>query len=291
MRRREFLASTAAAVATISTPGWVMALDKDNKYRNEIGIQLYTLRNEINKDVAGTLKAVADAGYKQVECYGFPDAEAMMKAAKDNGLAMKSSHFNWDSIFHPEQKGVPSFQKILDQAKDAGLTDLVIPYLHDKDRKTIDDYKRVVELSNKAAEQSKKVGIQLAYHNHAFEFQPMDRTTGYQVMIDGFSPDMHFEVDVFWIQVGGKNPVELIRQLKGRVSQLHLKDLSKDLKTPNYGGIPKEAFEEIGDGVIDMEPIIKVAAEAGVKHCHVEQDHSPHPIKSIQQSIKHLAGL
>ncbi len=291
MRRREFLASTAAAVATISTPGWVMALDKDNKYRNEIGIQLYTLRNEINKDVAGTLKAVADAGYKQVECYGFPDAEAMMKAAKDNGLAMKSSHFNWDSIFHPEQKGVPSFQKILDQAKDAGLTDLVIPYLHDKDRKTIDDYKRVVELSNKAAEQSKKVGIQLAYHNHAFEFQPMDGTTGYQVMIDGFSPDMHFEVDVFWIQVGGKNPVELIRQLKGRVSQLHLKDLSKDLKTPNYGGIPKEAFEEIGDGVIDMEPIIKVAAEAGVKHCHVEQDHSPHPIKSIQQSIKHLAGL
>lgn len=167
----------------------------------------------------------------------------------------------------------------------------MIPYLHDKDRKTIDDYKRVVELSNKAAEQSKKVGIQLAYHNHAFEFQPMDGTTGYQVMIDGFSPDMHFEVDVFWIQVGGKNPVELIRQLKGRVSQLHLKDLSKDLKTPNYGGIPKEAFEEIGDGVIDMEPIIKVAAEAGVKHCHVEQDHSPHPIKSIQQSIKHLAGL
>jgi sugar phosphate isomerase/epimerase len=118
-----------------------------------------------------------------------------------------------------------------------------------------------------------------------------DGKTGYDIMTERFSPDMHFEVDVFWIQVGGKDPVELVRSLKGRVSQLHLKDLNKSVETPNYGSIPKEAFEEIGDGVIEMEPIIEVAKEAGVKICHVEQDHSPHPLKSIKQSIKHLKKL
>jgi sugar phosphate isomerase/epimerase len=79
--------------------------------------------------------------------------------------------------------------------------------------------------------------------------------------------------------------------LKGRVSQLHLKDLNKSVETPNYGSIPKEAFEELGDGVIPMEPIIKVAADAGVKHCHVEQDHSPHPLQSIRESMQHLKTL
>ena len=150
----------------------------------------------------------------------------------------------------------------------------------------------MAERSNRAAEQAKKAGIQLAYHNHAFEFEPMDGgKTGYDVLMEEFSPDMKFEVDVFWVAVGGKDPVELIRKLKGRVSQLHLKDLNKEIETPNYGGIPKEAFEELGDGAIPMEPIIDVAAEAGVDLCHVEQDHSPHPIKSIRQSMKHLKSL
>ncbi len=292
MRRRQFLAASAAASAIICRPQNLFALDTDNVYRKEIGIQLYTLRNEIKKDVAGTIKAVADAGYKQVECYGFPNADAMIDAAKENGLAVNSTHFEWDSVVNPDQKGVQPFGEILEKANKIGLKHLVIPYLADKNRRNLDDYKLLCQRCNKAAEEAKKAGIQLAYHNHAFEFKPMDGgKTGYDVLIDEFSADMHFEVDVFWIQVGGKDPVKLVRDLKGRVSQLHLKDLNKSVKTPEYGGIPKEAFEELGDGVIDMEPIIEVAKEAGVKICHVEQDHSPHPIKSIQQSIEHLKTL
>lgn len=118
-----------------------------------------------------------------------------------------------------------------------------------------------------------------------------DGKTGYDILIERFSEDMHFEIDVFWIVVGGQDPAKLIRKLKGRVSQLHLKDLNKAIKTPNYGSIPQEAFEELGDGTIAMEPIIRAANRAGVKHCHVEQDHSPHPIQSIQQSMKHLKTL
>lgn len=292
MKRRLFLGASAAAATFLCRPQQLFALDADNVYRKEIGIQLYTLRNEIKKDVEATIKAVADAGYKQVECYGFPNADPMIKAAKENGLAVNSTHFDWDSVVNPDQKGVKPFGEILDKANEVGIKHLVIPYLADKNRKTLDDYKVLCERCNKGAEQAKKAGVQLSYHNHAFEFQPMEGgKTGYETMIKEFSPDMHFEVDVFWIQVGGKDPVDLVRQLKGRVSQLHLKDLNKSVETPDFDGVPKEAFEELGDGVIDMQPIIEVAKEAGVKHCHVEQDHSPHPIKSVQQSIAHLKTL
>ncbi|MFY9256881.1 MAG: sugar phosphate isomerase/epimerase [Fuerstiella sp.] len=292
MKRRDFLAASAAASALICRPQWLFASNDKDIYRNEIGIQLYTLRNEIGKDVKATIKAVADAGYKQVECYGFPNAEPMINAARENGLAINSTHFDWDSVVNPDDKGVRPFSEVLNKANDAGIKHLVVPYLADRNRKTLDDYKLLCERCNKAAEQAKKSGIQLSYHNHSFEFQPMEGgVTGYETMIKEFSPDMHFEVDVFWIQLGGKDPVEMIRELKGRVSQLHLKDLNQSIKAPMYSGVPNEAFEELGDGIIRMQPILDAAKDAGVKICHVEQDHSPHPIKSIQQSIAYLNTL
>ena len=243
MFRREFLGTSAAAALVMTRPSSLLAIDSDNRYLKEIGIQLYTLRNQIKEDVAATIKAVAEAGYKQVEPFGFPDAEAMIQAARDNGLAINSSHFAWDSVVNPDDDGVPPFAKILDQAHEAGLTDLVIPYLADRNRKNLDDYRLLSERCNKAAEQAKQAGIQLSYHNHAFEFEPKeDGKCGYDVMIEEFSRDMAFEVDVFWVVVGGKDPVQLIQSLKGRVSQLHLKDLNKSVKTPNFGSLAPEAF-------------------------------------------------
>lgn len=292
MKRRDFLTTAAVTAATISRPDWLFAGSDNNKYRQEIGIQLYTLRNEIGKDVKATIKAVADAGYKQVECYGFPNADPMIAAAKDNGLAINSTHFDWDSVVNPNDKGVRPFAEVLEAANKSEIKHLVVPYLVDKNRRNLDDYKLLCERCNKSAEQAKKAGIQLSYHNHSFEFQPMEGgVTGFDTMIKEFSPDMKFEIDIFWIQVGGKDPVEMIRQLKGRVSQLHLKDLNSSVKAPMYSGIPNDAFEELGDGVIDMSPILEAAEEAKVEICHVEQDHSPHPIKSIQQSMAYLKTL
>ena len=288
MKRRHFLQASLASA--ISIPAF--ALDANNPYRKNIGIQLYTLRNEIKNDVAGTIKAVAEAGYQQVEPYGFPNADEMIAAAKENGLAVNSSHFAWESVTDPDKEGVPPFAKILDDAGEAGLTHLVVPYVHGHNRKDLDGYRLLAERMNKAAGEAKKAGIQLSYHNHAFEFEPMDGgTCGYDIFIEEFVPEMQFEVDVFWVQLGGKNPSELIRSLKGRVSQLHLKDLQKGTKVPNFGGLPKEAFKELGNGMIPMEPIIEAAADAGVAHCHVEQDQPPDPLASIQQSMTYLESL
>ena len=291
MNRRHFMQSTAAVVA-LTHVDHLFGLEADNVYRKEIGIQLYTLRNQIKADTAGTIKAVADAGYKQVELYGFPNADHMIKAARDNGLAINSSHFAWDSVVDPSNKKAIPFAAILEKATKHGFKHLVIPYVHTHNRKNLDDYRRLAENFNKAAVEAKKAGIQLAYHNHAFEFQPMDGgKSGFDIFIEDFCEDMKFEIDTFWVKVGNVNPAKLIRQLKGRVTQLHLKDLKKGTKLPSYGGVGKDAFKELGNGIIKWEPILKATKTAGVEICHVEQDQSPDPIASVQQSMKYLKSL
>ncbi|MDG2400681.1 MAG: sugar phosphate isomerase/epimerase [Akkermansiaceae bacterium] len=291
MRRRFFLRTSASASIMAGSTQSLLALAGDNVYRKNIGLQIYTLRDQLKVDLKGTLKAVADAGYQQVEPYGFPGGQEMVKVAKDLGLDVHSIHFDWEAAVNPTDEGFSDFKKIIDKAKGAGLSHLVVPYLHDKDRKTLDDYKRVAGNLNKAAVIAKEAEIQLAYHNHSFEFQPMEESTGYDIFVQEFGDEMMFEVDVFWVRAADLDPVSLIKGLSGRISQLHLKDIKKGLKLPMYGGLPKEAFKELGNGIIPMEPIIEAAKAAGVVHCHVEQDQSPDPIASIKESVAYLKAL
>ena len=293
MNRRHFLRSTSVATTALAIPSHpLLALEADNIHRKNIGLQLYTLRKQLAQDTPGTIKAVVDAGYKQGEMYGFPNCDKMIQAAKDAGLELHSSHFEWDTVVNPKDTDMSDFMKILVKAKDVGLSHLVIPYLQDKNRKTLDDYKRVAEHCNKAAIKAKTAGIQLAYHNHAFEFEPRENgKTGFDVFMSDFSDDMKFELDLFWVKVGGKKPIDLMKTLKGRVTQLHLKDLKKGSKVPNFGSVPNDAFKELGNGMIPMEPLIEAAKGTGVAICHVEQDQSPDAIASIKQSIAHLKSL
>ncbi len=295
MNRRDFIRTmgVSAAALAFSQPSSLFALDAENAYRKNIGIQLYTLRNEIAKDPVSTIKQVAANGYQQVELFGFPNADAMVSAARDAGLAIHSAHFEWDSVVNPKDAAMSDFSIILDKAKSTGLSHLVIPYLQDGNRKTLDDYRKVAANANQAAAMANQVGIQLSYHNHNFEFAPLEGgKRGYDIFIDEFSPEMKFEVDVFWVKAGGVDPVTLIKKLSGRVSQLHLKDLKDGLRLPTYStGVPNDAFQELGDGIIAMEPIIVAAKTAGVAHCHVEQDQSPDPLASIRQSMDYLKKL
>jgi sugar phosphate isomerase/epimerase len=289
MNRREFLRRsvvTGLAIAPV-----FRALAADDIYRKNIGIQLYTLRNELGKDTPGTIRAVVEAGYKQGEMFGFPNCDPMIAAAKEYGLALNSSHFDQNTVVHPKDRKYSEFRRIVEKAQGLGLSHLVIPFLGDEDRKTLDDYRKVADHANNAAALAKEAGIQLAYHNHHFEFKPHDGgKTGFDVFRERFSPAMQFEVDVFWVKVGGLDPAALIRELSGRVSQVHLKDLKAGIDVPTFEWLPNDAFKELGNGVIPMQPIIEAAKEAGVKHCHVEQDQSPDPIASIRQSIGYLRG-
>ena len=192
MNRRQFLRTSAATSLLAGSSNTLHALAADNAYRKNIGIQLYTLRNQIKADTAGTIKTVVDAGYKQGEMYGFPNCDPMIAAAKDAGLGLHSSHFEWDTVVNPKDDGMSDFKKIIEKANKVGLSHLVIPYLHGKDRKDLDGYKRVAEQCNKAAVLTKAAGLQLAYHNHAFEFKPMGGPTGFDIFVKEFDKDMQF---------------------------------------------------------------------------------------------------
>ena len=293
MNRRTFIRTTAVAALAFSQPGNLFALEAENAYRKNMGLQLYTLRNEIGKNPVATMKQVAAAGYQQVELYGFPKADAMISAAKDAGLAIHSTHFEWDSVVNPKDAGMSDFAKIVERAKAIGLSHLVIPFLQEANRKTLDDFKKVAANANKAAAMARQAGIQLSYHNHNFEFEPKEGgKCGYDIFIEEFSPEMKFEIDVFWVKAGGVDPVVLIQKLAGRVSQLHLKNLKDGLKLPTYStGVPKDAFRELGNGIIAIEPIIVSAKTAGVEHCHVEQDQSPDALASVKESMDYLKKL
>ncbi len=291
MNRRHFLRNTAGTALALSSVQSLFGAETASPYVKNMGIQLYTLRNQIAADTATTIKAVADAGYKQVEPYRSPQTEDMITAAKDNGLAVNSMHFDWNTIVQATDTALPDFQKVVSSAKDAGLSHLVIPFIQNEVRTNLDGYKSLAEKFNKAAETTKSAGIQLSYHNHNFEFEPKEGgKTGYDIFQAEFSPDMMFEVDVFWVKLAGIEPTDLIAKLKGRVSQLHLKDLKKGTPIPSYTSPEKDAFKEIGNGIIDIPAIMAAGELAGVKHCHVEQDQSPHPIQSIQESLKALMG-
>jgi sugar phosphate isomerase/epimerase len=290
MNRRHFLQSLPVALVSLSP--LARALEADNAYRRNIGLQLYTLRQELAKDTPGTIQAVVAAGYQQGEMFGFPNCDAVITAARASGLALHSSHFEWDSVVNPKDAGYSDFQRILEKAKKVGLTHLVIPYLAEQNRKTLDDYRKVAAHANQAAVLAKKAGIQLAYHNHAFEFEPKESgKTGFEIFTSEFGPDMQFELDVFWVKVGGVDPVGLLKKLSGRVSQVHLKDLKHGLALPAFGSLPADAFQELGDGIIPMEPILAASKAAGVKHCHVEQDQSPDALASIRQSMDYLRRM
>lgn len=292
MNRRHFLRSSFASTFALASVPPLFALEADNVYRKNIGLQLYTIREAIKADAGAALKAVAAAGYKQGEMYGFPNCDPMIAAAKDAGIALHSSHFEWDSVVNPKDDSLGDFMKILDKAKATGLKHLVIPYLADKNRGSVEAYQKVAANANKAAAKAKEAGIQLAYHNHAFEFKPLEGgKTGFDIFMAEFSPDMKFELDLFWVKVGGQEPVELLKKLSGRVTQVHLKDLKDGIPLPNFGSLPPDAFQELGDGIIPTEPLLAAAKAAGVEHAHVEQDQSPDALASIKQSAAYLMKL
>ena len=293
MQRRTFLQVTGVGLGTwLARPA--SALAASSPYVKTIGLQLYTLRNQLAEDVPGTIKAVADAGYYQVELMRVVADDPVLQAARDNGLKVTSAMIDWKTLVTPGEPGVPSFQETLDVAVHQDLKFLVIPYVGKGHRETADQLKVLTRRANRAGEACRKAGIQLCYHHHSFEFAKLpDGTRRWDVLVQHFDPNLvKFEIDVFWAAIGGLDPVATIRELKGRVAQLHLKDLLEGTPTiQDESKVPKDAFQEVGHGIIDWPAVLAAAQFAGVTQCHVEQDQSPDPIASIGQSIRYLKSL
>lgn len=280
MQRREFIQSSAlAAAGLLALPSLAKAAAKG---KSEVGLQIYTLRDTIFKDPKGVLKQVADFGYKKLETFAYKDGSIFGmpfadfgKYIKDLGMKVTSGHYGID------QAKSDSWEKAVTDAKSIGQDYLVVPYLVESERKTIDDYKRVCATLNKAGEVAKKNGMKFGYHNHAFEFETLDGQLPYDVMLKELDPKLvDMEMDIFWVVNAGQDPIAYFDKHPGRFTQWHVKDMDKSDKMRNAN---------VGSGTIDWKKIFANAKKSGMKHFYVEQESYPGaPIDSVGASIKYL---
>lgn len=297
MKRREFLHKSAAAGLSLSLLPSAY-LRAQNPYIDQIGLQLYTVRDQMAADPAATLKAVKAAGYSQVEGGNPLALDEMLPMVKDAGMYMQSSFFtpayiteNWD--LHGGAPSETNPEVLIEAAQKHGIKYLIFGYLNKAERQTIDAYKTYAERLNRFGEQCAQAGVHLCYHNHSFEFGPIDGKVPYDVLIEEFDPEnVQFELDIFWASLGGYAPEKLMRKMKGKIRLLHLKDkLGGVADEYDEGQVPKDAFQELGDGVVDIRKVLKLAPQVGVEQCFVEQDQSPDPMKSIAQSTAYLREI
>lgn len=284
MQRRKFIqqAGLLSAVSVLSPPSLFAAPTP-----LKAGLQLYTLREYIGKDVPGVLAKVAKAGYREVETYGYRQdggfwgltAPQFKAALAASGLTTSSGHYDLDSFLRTGDQ--PALTAYIEAAKACGQTYVVVPYLNENLRATADAFKGVAEKLNQAGALCQAAGLRLGYHNHDFEFKPLGGTTLYDVLLRETDPKLvDFEMDIYWVVRAGQDPVKLIEAHPGRFPLWHVKDMDKakpDLNT------------EIGAGSIDFPKIAAHAKAAGLTHLFMEQENfGMDAYQSIAQSAAYL---
>jgi len=244
-----------------------------------IALQLYTVREAMAADFAGTLKQVAAAGYRGVEGAGMPNlTAAQIKAAYEEvGLTCMGNHTSLDHVMK-DAAGV------VEQARFFGYRYVTCSFLGEQYR-TPEGYRLAAQQLTEAAKQLGGEGIQFCYHNHAFEFETLeDGSLGYDILTQASGPELAFQLDVMWAVWGNQDPVQLMKKLAGRVPLLHIKD------TPGHD--KDKTFTEVGTGIVDLPAIIAAAPSCGSEHLIVEQDRDwidGDAVKSAKISYENLA--
>lgn len=281
--RRNFLKQTSLAAAGIL----IMPTFACKAQQKRIGIQLYSLREELPKDVTGVIRKIADTGYKQVETFGYSlkdkfwglDPKAFKNLLDENSLKAPSGHYGMDKFF--TDGSTEELKSYIEAANAIGSEYVTVPYLGEPLRKDLDGYKKVAAGLNQAAELCKAAGLKLAYHNHDFEFQPHGDTNGYQVMLKETDPNLvQFELDLYWIYRSGQDPVKLFTENPGRFPLWHVKDMDK---------VNPKINTEVGSGSIDFKKLFESTKLAGLQYPFLEQENfSMDPYESIKKSYNYI---
>jgi sugar phosphate isomerase/epimerase len=285
--RRSFLKSTSIATAGL------MVIPSGFKIKSQlIGLQLYTVRDEMGKDPKSTLAKVAQIGYTSVESAGYTGDRKFYKMSpsefkkelKQNGLVIPSSHYR---LGEDKEKGeimkgtlLHEWDKAIEDVAEVGIKYMVCAWLSETERKGLDHYKYIADQLNIAGEKCKKAGIQLCYHNHDFEFIKQDDKYPYDVLLASDKDLVKFEMDLYWMKKAGQDPMKYFNEHPGRFPLWHIKDMDNT---------SEHSFTEVGNGIIDFKEIFKHKEKAGMKYFFVEQDKCPgSPFDSITQSISYI---
>lgn len=282
MKRREFIQTSAfTAAGVLSLPSFMHAA----RSKSNIGLQIYTLRDTIFQDPKGVLQKVASFGYRELETFAYGDGKIFGMPfgefgsfVKGLGMRITSGHYGLDLATGSQ------WEKAVTDAKSVGQDYMVVPYIQDTQRKSIDDYKRICQNLNKAGEVCTRNGIRFGYHNHAFEFETLDGQVPYDVMLAELDPKhVGMEMDIYWVVRAGKDPLAYFAKYPGRFEQWHVKDMDKTNKDRNA---------DVGTGSIDYKVIFAKAKQSGMKHFYIEQESYPGaPIDSVAAGIRNLKAI
>jgi len=277
MNRRLFMNRLGLAVAGIGLDN-AKALAAGRKL-SKIGMQLYTVRRELEKDFAGTLAKVAALGYREVEFAGYfghkPAAvKTLLKRLK---LDAPAAH-----VPLAELRG--DLRPSIEAAHVIGHKYLLLAWMAPEERRTLDHYRRLADLCNQTGARLKHEGIRFAYHNHDFEFAPLEGRVPYDLLLERTDPSaVKLEMDLYWTVKGGAKPVEYFERHPGRFHLLHVKDMDST---------PRRFFADTGKGVIDFKSIFARSRRAGVRHYFVENDEpAGSPFDSLRVSFDYLRQL
>lgn len=276
LTRRNFLIDTS----TLSLGSLLLSsFTASSKKVKNTGVQLYTFRKEMLADAKGTLQRIASLGIKQIESagsekgyyYGLSPKEIKQTCA-GLGMTLRSGHVHIDD----------KWKQTMDEAAESGQ-EYVICSTMPTDGQTVSNYKKVAETFNKAGEACKKLNLKFGYHNHAYEFDSDKGQVLYDVLLDNTDASLvNMEMDLGWVIVAGKNPLDYFEKYKGRFPLWHLKDMNME----------KKQSTEFGKGGLDIAEMLKHSKEAGMKYFFVEQEeYADNPFESMKQNIDYLSKL
>jgi sugar phosphate isomerase/epimerase len=291
--RRNFLKISAAGALGLSILGPMAckptAIDRKSF---GVGLQLYTVRDAMAADVLGTLKKLSDMGYKNLELANYADgkfygyaAKEFRKIVNDLGMDIISSHTQ------VEAAGITmdNAQKMADDHAELGVKYCVQPWVNEVDR-NLESYKKMVADWNEVGRIMKGVGIQFGYHNHNFEFLNTDGIVPYyDIFMKEMDADLiTMELDLFWANKAGQDPIEMFKKYPGRFQLLHLKDMHT--KQDPFYDVMKDDVCSVGAGVIDFKAILAEKATAGTKFTFVEDDNQGNgkTFEELEISISNL---
>lgn len=285
--RRSFLGTLAGGAAFAASMTRSTEAFASKGLDGPIGLQLWSLRADLPKDIPGTLSRVRELGITEVEAAGLwgKTIEEFRTALDDAGLRCQAAHMPLERI-RDDAAGT------LDEARGLGATRVVCPWIPHEGEFSREDALRAADAFNTFGRAARESGSSFAYHPHGYEFLPSPEGTLFDTLAKETDAELvGFEIDVFWAFAGGANPAELIRKYSGRVPLLHVKDMVKGLTLPpGSSGAPHETNVTIGTGQIDWPAVLKAAKASGTEIYYLE-DESPDPWAQLPGSIAYLNSL
>ncbi|GAB3273565.1 sugar phosphate isomerase/epimerase family protein [Parahaliea aestuarii] len=300
MQRRQFLCGAASAAGLLLASRFALAAERR---LNAIGLQLYTVNSAMAADFEGTLREVAAIGYREVEfstaggLFRRPPGEVkallddvglrapygrlrpempvdIARLSREEAMALFRKLGSSDRI-------VENIEAMLPEAKAMHYEAIVLSAVLPDEMADMAGLERMAGIFNAAGRLCAEHGMRFAYHNHDFDFRPVNGVLPYEYLLQHTDPAaVSFQLDLYWASKAGQDPVRLLRDYGARINSCHMKDLAED------GG-----FADVGAGTLDFPALTRAAVDAGVGHFFVEHDRPEHPIDSARNSYRYLSAM